>query len=452
MKDKDKAKEYIALSQAFLHQDSVSLFASNQMIYGAVLLDLGEFSLAEEVLRRGLIKAKKVNDNDNLISFYLRLGQIHNRQGQPDSTLFYSNKALEIIAISGIEHRIFEAYHQKSMAYAKMGDFKNAFHTHAKHLDYRDEIDERKSQYKLRELSAEYQAKVVEKENQLLKERNRADKLIIYIISIVLAVVMASAVFLSFMRKRERNRSTQLQKLNNTVNDQNAKLQKLLKERERLLSIVGHDMKTPISSLNSLLDMALSKDLDQDEQQHWFGQVHLQLKQTSDLLENVLGWAKTQLDGYISQKQVFNLKQLLEVVVEIYAQVLQKKELDLELRCPDENIKADRDIMHLVLRNLISNAVKFTQKGGRITLKARLMGNLARIEVCDNGVGITDEVKQRLFTSEGSQRLGTEKEVGTGLGLAMCKEFVLSSGGEIGVQPNEPKGSCFWVTFPIGKR
>ncbi len=168
------------------------------------------------------------------------------------------------------------------------------------------------------------------------------------------------------------------------------------------------------------------------------------------LLTNLLEWSRSQTGKIVFEPEVINVKAVVDDVVSLMQFTATKKEISIQTNLPsDLFVYADKNMIKTVLRNLISNAIKFTYRGRSVKLTAHREDGTIAIAVIDNGIGMTEEVKQKLFRlEEECTTAGTEQEKGTGLGLALCREFMERNNGKITVDSRSGVGSTFTVFFP----
>jgi len=173
-------------------------------------------------------------------------------------------------------------------------------------------------------------------------------------------------------------------------------------------------------------------------------------KSAYTLLEDLLTWSRIQTDKLVVNKEVFNLMEYLTPTIDLLKQTANKKEIKLTSSIdPKRLVRAHRKMVQTAVRNIISNAIKFTNKGGEITIVSKLVNNFIEIYIEDNGVGIADNNLKKLFKiDENITTKGTANEEGTGLGLLLCKEMIEKQGGEIFVESEIGKGSKFKFTIP----
>ncbi len=190
-------------------------------------------------------------------------------------------------------------------------------------------------------------------------------------------------------------------------------------------------------------------DYDTEKQKQYFGYIHGELLKTYKLLDDLLLWAQLQKESIGFNAQPIDLFLLANVTCELFKQQSNSKSIKLSNQIPKNTfVDADKDMMSTVFRNLISNALKFTSKGGIIIIGAEIIHHATEISIVDNGVGISKEKQTKLFDiAENTSSAGTENEKGTGLGLILCKEFVIKHGGKIWVESEINKGSKFYFTI-----
>ncbi len=235
----------------------------------------------------------------------------------------------------------------------------------------------------------------------------------------------------------------------NLLEEQTENLSNLNAIKDRMFSIISHDLKNPIYSLRNLFRSVQKYNLPADEIKILIPDILNDLNYTTSLMDNLLNWAKSQMQGYSINPQPVNIKLLITETIKLLHLQMNAKEISLE-ECVDDAviIFADKDMLSLVLRNLISNAIKFTPIQGNIQLAATAKQELVEICIKDNGVGISAENINKIFEDNYFSTKGTSNENGTGLGLMLCKEFISKNGGQIFVESEVGKGSKFIFTVP----
>lgn len=237
--------------------------------------------------------------------------------------------------------------------------------------------------------------------------------------------------------------------IENQVRLQSEQLLGMNKLKDRLFSIIAHDLRGPLINLNDIIKMLNEGMITEEEFKSFVPQLSKNIGFTTGLLENLLFWSRSQLQGEVVKPIYFNLKEVSVNIINLFENTIQEKEILIEnkiqLTC---KVYADKDMIQLVVRNLISNAVKFSKRGGIIKLSTTIESNNTILCVTDSGVGISEADQKKLFELETFTTRGTDNEQGTGLGLLLCKDFIEKNGGTIWVESELGKGSKFCVSIP----
>lgn len=242
------------------------------------------------------------------------------------------------------------------------------------------------------------------------------------------------------------------------------KAELLLKEREnqlselnatkdKLLSIIAHDLRSPFNAILGLSDLLISNtsNFDEAKNEMYLRIINSSAKNTLILLDNLLTWAKSQTGNNIFQPEKTNVTAIISELLEESESIAKIKNIALTtLQTHDIELYADVNMLKTILRNLISNAIKYTHTHGVISISAIQNQNQIEITVLDNGVGMSEEIRNKLFDIDANiTTTGTANEVGSGLGLILCKEFVEIHGGQIWVHSELGKGSAFVFSLPV---
>jgi signal transduction histidine kinase len=233
------------------------------------------------------------------------------------------------------------------------------------------------------------------------------------------------------------------------INQQKEKLEELNRIKDKLFSVVSHDIKAPLSSLKLSLALAKINKLSQEEFKTVSTEIETHLDQTTNFIQNLLQWAKFQLRGEVVKPVKLDMSAMINEAVALLENDMTQKLITLQLDvAPGCVAYADQVMIQSVLRNLITNAVKFTPPGGTITIKGRAEEQKVTISVSDTGTGIPEANRATLFTLESLTTPGTRQEAGTGLGLVLCKEFTEKNKGAIWFETEAGKGTTFTFTLP----
>ena len=223
--------------------------------------------------------------------------------------------------------------------------------------------------------------------------------------------------------------------------------------KDKFFSIIAHDLKSPLSAIAGLSELLAenvnAKDLDEVETLSTF--ILQSSKKAIELLTNLMEWSRSETGRMEFTPKKLSLRETINKTVEIFTLNAQSKRITINSDIPESlYVFADLAMLSTILRNLISNALKFTFANGKVDISTTENENEVIVEVADNGKGMSEEILKKLFRiDENISSMGTENEKGTGLGLILCKEFVERHGGRIWVKSEEGKGSSFY--FSISK-
>ena len=237
---------------------------------------------------------------------------------------------------------------------------------------------------------------------------------------------------------------------------QNEELRRTISNRDKMYSVIAHDLRSPMASIRMVLNLAVnvvSKEVVGDEIFGLLDKANRESEETHDLLDNLLKWTKSQTGRLSVVYQDLDLDDIVPGVVDIFRMIAEMKKIELKYIPADEKliVHADNDMIKTIIRNFLSNAVKFTPEGKSVEVFYKREGDFARISVRDHGVGIEPERVDTIFRT-GETTYGTGGEEGSGLGLQLCQDFARKNGGDAHVESTLGEGSTFSFTIPLTKQ
>lgn len=234
------------------------------------------------------------------------------------------------------------------------------------------------------------------------------------------------------------------------ISNLNNNLVQAIATKDKFFSIISHDLRSPLSGLMGILDILNSsyETLDDNEKREIISDANIASKTTYSLMENLLEWSRIQTGNINYQPEQLKIDRLINNMASLYEQNLKNKGIKFNINIqPDLFAFADKSMTETILRNLISNAIKFTFPGGTIAVSSEIVGDMVIIKIKDSGVGIDQENIPNLFrVGVSSSTKGTAKESGTGLGLIICKELAEKQEGKIWVESKKNVGSTFYFS------
>lgn len=239
------------------------------------------------------------------------------------------------------------------------------------------------------------------------------------------------------------------------IERQNAELRATLQNRDKMYSVIAHDLRSPMASIRMVLNLVVASTTPEQVGPELFellDNANKESEEVHDLLDNLLKWTKSQTGRMNVVAQAFDLNDTIPGVVDIFEMIAKAKKIRLDLQTPDEPlvVYADNDMLKTVVRNFMSNAIKFSPEGSTIEILMAREGDFAKVSVRDHGVGISADRVDSVF-HKGETTYGTAGEEGSGLGLQLCQDFARKNGGDCTVESVEGQGSTFSVFIPLKK-
>ena len=293
-------------------------------------------------------------------------------------------------------------------------------------------------------LEAEYDFE--RREEELKREQNIALKNQQIMLGGVSSFFLVSLLFIFVFYKSKKNEeeaNLRLEHLNKDLKETN-------NIKNQLFTIIAHDLRNPLSSLYGLVTLLEMRASNQEEMEKMIPELVSQFKHTSTLLNNLLNWSKSQMQGYKVVPSKFDIFELFRTNSKVLASRFQNKEISIKIDSTSSGLVfADRNMIDVVILNILSNAVKYCDKEDFVLISSTSQPGFLTISIKDTGMGIPKNKIRLLFTSSFYSTTGTRNEAGTGLGLMLCKEFVEKNGGKIWVESTFGEGATFYFTLPV---
>lgn len=293
------------------------------------------------------------------------------------------------------------------------------------------------------------QIDLLNKERELQQEiiRHQNQMRNVYLGTIILVLLFAGYIYYNYRQKKRANQL--LQQKNTEIQEQAQQLRELNQLKDKLFSIISHDLRSPLGSLVTLLKLTQEGFFTEKGFKEVVDELSKNVGNTSELLENLLNWAQSQMQGLKVKPSFFQISPIVEQKFQLYQEQAQAKGITLRnLLEPNVTAFADGVMIDLVLRNLIANAIKFCKENDVVSVSSIDVGDMLQISVMDTGQGMNSNNLQKLFGKEIFSTNGTLNEKGSGLGLLLCNEFVALNRGVIWAKSVEGAGSEFFFTLP----
>lgn len=417
---------------------------------GDVYYDIGEYSKSNIFQYQALKIEQEIQDYEGIAYSYNALAKAYTGLNKFDSAEYFANKALEFNKKFGFNPQVKDNLQTLKDLFYKKGDFKKAFlyadstitmmdslfsedkNKVINQLQQKFELDKKQSE--IESLQKDNIIKQQEIENQNLW-RN------VWIFSLGLTLAFIAVLFYSNYQRK---------KINDRLNAKNETLNELNATKDKLFSIISHDLRSPFNTLKSILELMQENAFSPKEIELVSKQMRKNIESISYTLDNLLQWSLSQMKGGKTNIEKVELGEIITETINFYREVAQQKAIQItnQINSPIL-VSADKNQLRIILRNLLNNAIKFSPIRGSVIFSHQIKGKEIEISVSDTGVGMTEKQLKDLFSPANRSTPGTSGEKGTGLGLLLCKEFVESNGGKISVQSTLYKGSTFTFSLKL---
>jgi signal transduction histidine kinase len=381
----------------------------------------------------------------NIVSFEIEMSKILLKTEKLNSAKEFALECYHEAYRAGLKEQIRDASALLSDINRKLGNFEEALHYQTSYINYKDSIKNEEIIRKMADLRTEYEISQKQMVIDLLEKKRSVTRAALITVLAILIVVFILAYLLHSNNKLVKNQRRKLIR-------QKSDLQDINKAKDKMFSIISHDLRGPIHSIAGLSSMLKELVINEEtgELLELTDHMNNSLENISFLLDNLLEWASNQQGYLVYNPGRFRLRDVFESLKEIFSNTARAKGVEIILEIdPKSEICTDKNFFSTIFRNLIGNAVKYTKAGDSITITCDNIPGRIRISVADTGVGIPKEKIPNLFElSDRNSTWGTANEKGIGLGLQLVHEFTLMSNGEIFVESEVGKGTTFQVVFP----
>jgi two-component system sensor histidine kinase/response regulator len=430
-----------------------------------LLFELGQLKESKEYIHQALLMDSLVKNRRGLGITLYQAGLIEWKLGNTEQALAYLKRSLRtseelnnIQNIINIRSTLADIYQTKNLnsqvieELKKVSVLKDSLYSLEKNV----KIQEMQAVYELEE--KDHIIRLLEDENLIEKKTAQNQKILL--LSVTTIMVLLGLLSYLFWRMRGnqltlnkalaiKNQEIELQ--NEEIQSQSDSLHQINQLKSKILSVISHDLRGPIKNLYMLLEMVTKKIVTPQE----FAELSVKLKSnlnvTQRTLENLLNWSMGQMEGIKTEAVAFNINSVIDDVAQLSEEAANHKQL--LVKSDSKNpvfVLADINQVHLILRNLFNNAIKFSQRDGEVMITTEIKGKFCFISIQDNGIGMTQaEVDMILNTNEYFTKVGTDQEKGTGLGLLLCKDFIKRNGGEFSISSKLKEGTRVTFSLPL---
>lgn len=448
----------IELQEALKEYEGVAINFNN---IGDYYMELGLYDEAKVYFNKSLDKISQLNADEYLYALlYLNLSDLENRAKNYNRAIYYGNKSLEISEKLGMQDYKMDNLKNLAIAYEHKGNAFKALNLLKQYTTLNDTILRTSKHKKVLLFNALNKLEESNFKINQLSLKNETEKKIMYFLVVAITIFGVFVIILILQQTSKKKaynllefKNHQISKMHEEIKLQTNNLKLLNDTKDKFFSIIAHDLKNPFNSIRGFTELLIENIAiyDKEKQLKFLKIVKGSTTKASDLLNNLLIWANSQ-SGTIkfNPVKIELIKQVAEVISLVEIQAINKEISIFNNIYHNLYVNADVNMLNTILRNLLSNAIKFTKPGGEIYLSSIVKNNTVTIIVKDNGIGLSKETINNLFSIDNKvSSIGTANEQGSGLGLILCKDFVEKHGGKIWAESTLDKGSEFMFSLPV---
>ena len=420
---------------------------------GLVYASQNKSELAEQHLQEAIEILTEVGDFYPIAVYLTYMADIYWEKRELELALNYAHQSLTISEERGYKEQIRDANLKLAELYGALRQFESAFLYQSQYILYRDSVHNEQTTQKIANLRTEYEIAKKQSEIDLLTEKDKRSKIRAVSLGSVVILVGALAYVLFRNNRRKKLINEKLLKQQEVLKSHRDQLQSLNQTKDRFFSIISHDLRGPVNAFNGISNLIkyYIKNDDMKNLVEVTEYIDKSASQLSTLLDNLLDWAVSQQGSFPYNPERLLLNTIIQEIVEIFQTTAHAKRITMEVAVSSEiYIWADRNSMTTILRNLVNNALKFTNPEGSVVIAAVEISREVAIDVIDTGIGISEDKLERIFALSNQKNTnGTAGERGLGLGLQLAYDFTEMNNGSISVKLNEDVGTTFTVKIPL---
>ncbi|MEP1096403.1 MAG: ATP-binding protein [Cyclobacteriaceae bacterium] len=408
----------------------------------------GENERAKEDLLKAIEMLESYEDRFGMADYYNQMGRIFFEENNQNEAIANTMMGLEMAKEEGMKEQVRDASNLLFLLHQNAGEHKTAIGYQTQYHAYKDSIQNFETTQRLANLRTKYEVGQKQAEVDLLLEQKRSNQIIMITGGIILAIVIC-LVIIVYSHSRAKMR------LNRKLEVQKDSLIALNDTKDKFFAIIAHDLRGPVNNLGGLVSVSqyFLEDKKIDQLQGMMDRMDRSVDSLVKLLDNLLHWSLQQKGHFPYKPELLSLPSILADVKEMFLDMASSKDIQLDLQVEEDfDVFVDKNTTSTLLRNLLNNAIKFTETGGQVKVIAdqNTETKIATIKIIDSGVGIpADKLKVLFQLNENITTRGTSGEVGLGLGLQLVYEFVKLNEGQITVESEEGKGTTFTLQFPL---
>lgn len=420
---------------------------------GQIQLELGNLSEAKSLFNRVLEEYPQLTNWEKAFAT-TGLGLIALEENQLQKALELGLRGYEYAKLASAYWDQERASSLLSKVYEQLGDYKNALQYARLNKVHADTLysDDKSSEISYHQLQmAEADKATLEQKNLIAEQKAKISNYTLIGLSAILALLVVIILLNRRWLNKKEELNLQLLQKQKEIIAQNDTLNQLNEEKNKLFSILSHDLKTPMNAIRQMLELHEMDLLSEQEKVESNKLLLKQIKQTEQKIEQLLRWSHAQMGGIVTEKLPLDIVHAIKETISQNELIAQNKNIKIQFNPekPTLRINADPSQVQIIFQNCLQNAIKFSHVGGEISLELEDFGDLVKFKIIDYGVGMTPEKLHEIRQKKSivSSTEGTNKEKGTGFGLFLVKQFMETNGGTLVIESEHQKGTTLYLTF-----
>jgi len=399
----------------------------------------------------------QIGDKQGIAATYANIGLIYWDTNDREKAKIYFQKSYDLRYVLGDLRGLGVVSDFFSQLFEEEGNYKESLRYYKLYKTYQDTLFNEKKQIQINMLSAQYESEKKESQIKQLEADNALNKTIFYYLLIIAILAISVAILFGVLIQKNKKTNQILIRKNEQITEQKELLEKLNSElsltnaeKDKLFAIIAHDLKSPFQSILGFSDIITTESdkLSKEEILNYFQLISESNNNLYELIENLLSWSLIKMGKLKINPEPFTPIDDINKIIRLYHGNLHEKNISVNLEASKEDhLNIDRNSFMIILRNLISNSIKYTKSGGSIDITAHKSDGVYELKVRDSGVGMSEEVIEDILSKDINSTSGTRGEKGTGFGLMICLEMIERNNGKLDISSKPGKGTEFKVIF-----
>lgn len=421
---------------------------------GIVLVKEGKLDIARKNLLESCELFNSQDFSQAIAVYQIWLSRIEQQSRNMQQALTYSQEGLLLSKRFKLMDQIRDSYEQLANVYTAMGRYQEANEALKNYYAYRDSIVNTETITKIANLRTDFEVGQKQAELDVVRAQDSFKTKVAWFLAVLLLGLVVF-VYVNYRQYRYTQRlAVLLKRQNHERQQQKIALEAAVAAKDRLFSVVAHDLRGPIGAMSNLV--ILANDAMANSEWGDLQSILIMMgdsnREVENLLNSLLHWSIGQRGTYTTKVETVDFTRLVQSVIDVYGPIAFAKGVHISFvpQYEEHLIETDLNSWAVIVRNLVNNAVKFTHLGGVVTVSAQQRPDYLELKVSDTGIGMDPEFAQNVFASSVNQsQWGTASEKGLGIGLSLVKDFVVMNGGQISVESQLGQGTTFTVTIPV---